>query len=117
MRSSFPRQPYVWADIHIPDSISGLEWVDISVRESGRPSVAVMSFSGGYDDTVNDAAAKLVSSGVTTVVSAGNNGVDAGDYSPGTVPSVLTIGSTGIDDLMSQYSNFGSILDIFAPGM
>ena len=116
MCPSFTGKGCVRINIHIPDSISGLDWVASAAKSSGRPSVASMSLGGGLITAVNDAAANLVSSGVTTVVAAGNDDSDAADYSPASTPSVITVGASNIDDTKADYSNFGSVVDIWAPG-
>jgi subtilisin family serine protease len=109
------RQGCVWAKC-VPDSISGIDWVAKAAGNSSRPSVASMSFGGGYLASINAAAANLVSSGVTTVVAAGNSDDDAAFYSPASTPSAITVGATDIDDTKAYYSNYGNVLDIWAPG-
>lgn len=94
-----------------------MNWVASAARNSGRPSVASMSLSGGFVASVNTAAAKLVSSGVTTVVAAGNNNANAAVYSPGSTPSVITVGASTIADNKASYSNYGAVLNIWAPGV
>jgi len=117
VRPSSTGQGCVRIDIHIPDSISGLDWVASAARSSGRPSVASMSLGGDFISSVNDAAANLVASGVTTVVAAGNDDNDAADYSPASTPSAITVGASTIADAKASFSNFGSVVDIWAPGM
>ena len=51
-----------------------------------------------------------------TQTSAGIHGVDANKTSPARVPGVLTVGVVGIDDAITDFSNYGSVVDIFAPG-
>ena len=101
---------------HVPDSISGMEWVADAAKSSGRPSVASMSLGGDFTASVNDAAAALVSSGVTTFAAAGNDNVDAAGYSPASTPSVITVGASTIEDAMASFSNYGAVVDIWAPG-
>ena len=93
-----------------------MNWVAKTAADSGRPSVASLSFGGSNMASVNSAAASLVSSGVTTVVSANNGDRDASNYSPASSPDAITVGATTIDDAKASYSNFGSVLDIWAPG-
>jgi len=94
-----------------------MEWVANATKISGRPSVATMSLSGGYTPSVDEAVAALVSSGVPTVVPAGNEGINATYYSPGSEPSATTVAASDIDDQIVWNSNKGSGVDIFAPGM
>ena len=49
-------------------------------------------------------------------VAAGNEGSDAGSVSPARVPSVVTVGATDITDTLAWFSNYGSVVDLFAPG-
>jgi cerevisin len=93
-----------------------MNWVANTAGSSGRPSVASMSLGGGYLASVNSAVANLVSSGVTTVVAANNGDVDASNCSPANSPYVITVGATTINDAKASFSNYGSVLDIWAPG-
>lgn len=93
-----------------------MNWVANAAHKSGRPSVVSLSLSGAFIASVNAAAANLVSSGVTTVVAAGNFIDDAAGYSPASTPSVITVGASTIDDAKADYSNYGAVLDIWAPG-
>lgn len=61
--------------------------------------------------------AAAYSAGITTVVAAGNNGVDARNYSPASAPEAITIGAISIDNTKPSWSNYGSVVDIFAPGV
>jgi subtilisin family serine protease len=93
--------------------ISGVDWV--TANHSG-PSVANMSLGGGYSAALNLAVANSVASGVVYAVSAGNDGQPACNYSPASEASAITVGSTGSADARSSFSNYGSCVDIFAPG-
>jgi len=94
-----------------------MDWVASAAKRSGRPSVASMSFGGDFSAALNNAAANLVSSGVTTVAAAGNDGIDAANFSPACTPSVIAVGATSITDAKADFSNFGAVIDIWAPGM
>jgi len=96
------------------DVISGINWV-ANNRGSG-PTVASMSLGGGASSAVDSAITNLVNSGVTTVVAAGNSNVDAINTSPARVGVAITVGASTIADAKASYSNFGSIVDIWAPG-
>ena len=94
-----------------------MEWVANAASKSPCPSVALVGLiNNGYLDFLNTAAERLVYSGVTTVVAAGNDNTDAGDYSPAGAPSVITVGGSTIDDARAAYSNYGPVVDIYAPG-
>merc|ERR1719245_1903080 len=64
-------------------------------------------------DTAVDAA---VAAGVVIVVAAGNSNSDACNFSPAFVPSAVTVGSTDSTDTRSYFSNYGTCVDIWAPG-
>ena len=93
--------------------IAGIDWVANSPL---RPAVANLSLGGGASAALDAAIAGAVSKGVNVVVAAGNNNVDACNYSPSRAPSVITVGATTSSDTRASYSNYGSCLDIFAPG-
>lgn len=97
--------------------IAGIDWVaqDWPTRVC-TAAVANMSLGGGYSASVNAAAAALVASGVFLGVAAGNSADDAQYYSPASEPSACTVGATDSTDSISYYSNYGSLVDIFAPG-
>jgi hypothetical protein len=116
VRSPFTREASFLVDIRVSTSISGIDWVATAAQNSGRPSVASISIAGTRLDSVDTAAANLVSSGVTTVACAGNNNADVAGYSPGDVTSVIAVGASDINDAKASYSNYGASLDIWAPG-
>jgi len=95
-------------------SFAALDWLATS---SVRPAVASMSLGGNGVvagmDTAVDAA---VGAGVTVVVAAGNSNSDACNFSPAFVPSAVTVGSTDSTDTRSYFSNYGTCVDIWAPG-
>lgn len=93
--------------------IQGIEWV--TANRTG-PSVANMSLGGGVSQAIDDAVNASIQSGVTYVVAAGNNNQNACNSSPARVPLAITVGATTKTDARSSFSNFGSCLDIFAPG-
>ena len=93
--------------------IAGIDWVASS---TARPAVANMSLGGGLSSSVNAAVAGAVNKGVTMVVAAGNSNANACNYSPSSEPSALTVGATTSGDVRASYSNYGSCVDIFAPG-
>jgi subtilisin family serine protease len=94
--------------------VSGVDWV--AGQTTMRPAVANMSLGSGFSSSVNTAVAGAVTAGVTMVVAAGNDNQNACNYSPASTPSAITVGSTTNTDARSSFSNFGSCVDIFAPG-
>lgn len=89
---------------------------DSATRDCPKGSVANMSLGGSTSAAVNSAAAALVDAGVFLAVAAGNESQDAENSSPASEPSVCTVGSTTASDGMSSFSNYGAVVDIFAPG-
>jgi len=93
--------------------ISGIDWVAASPL---RPAVANMSLGGGLSSALNAAVAGAVNKGVTMVVAAGNSNADACNYSPSSEASAITVAATDSNDVRASYSNYGTCVDIFAPG-
>lgn len=96
--------------------IRGLDWISAS-HTIGTPAVANMSMSAGASDALDAAVAATVSDGVNVVVAAGNNGKDACAASPARAAVAMTIGAIDASDARPAFSNFGSCLDMFAPGV
>jgi subtilisin family serine protease len=101
--------------------IAGIDWMvdsvmDGEVSNGTKPAVANMSLGGGKSTAMNSAVAGAVTNGVIMVVAAGNSSADACNYSPSSEPSAITVGATTSSDARSSYSNYGSCVDIFAPG-
>lgn len=93
--------------------VAGIDWV--TANHSG-PSVANMSLGGGASAALDRAVANSIASGVTYAVAAGNSSTNASSTSPARVAAAITVGATTSTDARASYSNFGSVLDIFAPG-
>ena len=95
--------------------IAGLDWV-AGQHVAGTLAVANMSLGGGASTSLDAAVNNLISRGVTVVVAAGNSSADACSYSPARVANAITVGATTSTDSRASYSNFGSCVDVFAPG-
>ncbi|WP_202976950.1 S8 family serine peptidase [Ornithinimicrobium flavum] len=93
--------------------IAGMDWV---ASNAVRPAVANMSLGGGASTSTDAAVDRMVASGVPVVVAAGNENQNACNVSPARAASAITVGSTTSSDARSSFSNFGSCLDVFAPG-
>jgi subtilisin family serine protease len=93
--------------------IAGIDWVTANHLS---PAAANMSLGGGYSQAVNDAVTGSIAAGVTYALAAGNSNRDACRYSPGSTPNALTIGATSETDHQAWYSNWGTCVDLYAPG-
>ncbi|WP_406295034.1 S8 family peptidase [Streptomyces sp. NBC_00624] len=93
--------------------VAGIDWV--TAHHEG-PSVANMSLGGGADPALDAAVQKAIASGVTFAVAAGNESADAGEGSPARVPEAITVASSTENDEQSSFSNYGPVVDIYAPG-
>ncbi|MCK5484053.1 MAG: S8 family peptidase, partial [Gemmatimonadetes bacterium] len=93
--------------------IDAIDWV---TEVHSGPSVANMSLSGGHFQAIDDAVTGSVNSGVVYAVAASNEAKDACTRSPASTDAALTVGSTNSLDGRSYFSNYGTCVDIFAPG-
>ena len=93
--------------------IAGVNWV---TANRIRPAVANMSLGGGISSSLDTAVNNSINSGVTYAIAAGNSNTNASNSSPARVSAAITVGSSTISDARSSFSNFGSVVDIFAPG-
>lgn len=104
--------------------ISGIQYVANEAQRHGRPSVANMSLGGAKLVTVNNAVAAAVDSGVTFAVAAGNENTNACTRSPASEPKAISVAATTVNgapggeekDSRASFSNYGTCVDIAAPG-
>lgn len=95
--------------------IAGLDWI-IANHTAGVPAVANMSLGGGASFALDTAVQNAINDGVVMAVAAGNSTADACTSSPARAVNAITVGATTSTDSRASYSNFGTCLDIFAPG-
>jgi serine protease len=93
--------------------IAGVDWV---TNNHVKPAVANMSLGGGASTALDDAVRNSITAGVTYAVAAGNSNANACNSSPARVGTALTVGSSTNADARSSFSNFGTCVDLFAPG-
>ncbi|MEV0678726.1 S8 family peptidase [Actinosynnema sp. NPDC050436] len=97
------------------DVAEALDWV-VAHHASG-PAVANMSLGGDAPDKViEDAVRRTIADGVVAVVAAGNESDDACRHSPSRVREALTAAASDWTDRRAYFSNYGSCVDLFAPG-
>lgn len=99
--------------------IAGIDWV---TANAVKPAVANMSLGGGVSQAIDDAVRRSAASGVFYALAAGNDGADACSHSParagaGTNNGIMTVGATDSADKEASFSNYGTCVDIWAPGV
>jgi subtilisin family serine protease len=94
--------------------VAGIDWV---AQNHSGPSVANMSLGGGADDALDAATRGAISAGVTFAIAAGNSSADANGFSPARVTEAITVAASDNADAQAYFSNFGSVVDIYAPGV
>jgi len=93
--------------------IAGVDWVR---QNFIAPAVANMSLGGGASTALDNAVNSLSNAGVAIAVAAGNSNANACNSSPARAVNAITTGSTTTTDARSSFSNFGTCVDLFAPG-
>ncbi len=93
--------------------IAGLDWI---LKNGKKPAVVNMSLGGGASTSLDSAVENLFNNGYVMVVAAGNSNTDACSSSPARVSKAITVAATDNTDTRASYSNYGSCVDIFAPG-
>jgi len=93
--------------------VAGMNWV---ANNAVKPAVANMSLGGGLNTTVNNAATNMVNRGITVAVAAGNSNANACNYSPASASGVLTVAASTNTDAKASFSNYGSCVELYAPG-
>ncbi|MEV0221659.1 S8 family serine peptidase [Streptomyces sp. NPDC050704] len=105
------------------DIIDAITWAS-GGTVSGVPAnanvakVINMSLGGGGACTsaTQTAINNAVSRGTTVVVAAGNSNANAANYSPASCGNVISVAALSRTGAKASYSNFGSVVDIAAPG-
>jgi hypothetical protein len=94
--------------------IAGVDWV---TGNHASPAVANMSLGGPAYAPLDTAVRNSIASGVTYAIAAGNSATDASSQSPARVGEALTVAASDISDVMANFSNGGTVVDLFAPGV
>ncbi|MEU9507177.1 S8 family peptidase [Micromonospora sp. NPDC048170] len=98
----------------VAEVIAGVNWV---AANAVKPAVATLAVNASASAALDNAVNTAVASGVTFVVSAGNDAANACHYSPARVPTAITVAATSQTDQRPAWSNTGTCLDLFAPGV
>ena len=98
--------------------LGGFNWAANDIISKGRQNAAAinMSLGGSYSASFNQAVDSASSSGVLSIIAAGNDGSNASNTSPASARSAVTVGALNSDWSIASYSNYGTVLDIFGPG-
>jgi subtilisin family serine protease len=96
--------------------IAGLDWI-AEHHADGTPAVANLSLGGWASASVDTAVQGVIDDGVTVVVAAGNSNANACNYSPARAANAITVAAVDRADVRASFSNWGSCVDIFAPGV
>ena len=99
--------------------IAGIDWVTANAI---KPAVANMSLGGGASQAIDDAVRRSAASGVFYALAAGNEGTNACTRSParagaGTTNGIMTVAATDSADREASFSNYGTCVDVWAPGV
>lgn len=99
--------------------IAGIEWATEDHFQRGGPAVANLSAGVVKEDGagLETAVKKAIAAGITFVTAAGNNSESACNQSPARVPAAITVGAVDSYDRLASFSNYGSCVDILAPGV
>ncbi|KAK7753099.1 hypothetical protein SLS62_005049 [Diatrype stigma] len=99
--------------------LAGIDAVanDLGTKDCPKGTVLNLSVGNPRNEGLNAAVAALVSKGVFVAVAAHNYGVDVYNYSPGSEPTACTVGASTPEDSVAEFSNWGALVDVFAPGV
>jgi len=107
--------------------VAGLDWVIANANPAYdpetnpdaipvRPSVVNVSIGSSASQAFDAAIQRVTDANITVVVAAANADRDACSVSPSRVLDAITVGAVMPDDTRASFSNYGSCLDLFAPG-
>jgi subtilisin family serine protease len=99
------------------DVIRGIDWVTGHVQANKWPAVANMSLGGSVSPALDQAVCNSIAAGVTYAIAAGNDNLNACNYSPSRVKQALTLGASDERDVSASFSNTGGCIDLYGPGV
>lgn len=98
------------------DVVAGLDWI-VEHHTAGTPAVVNLSVGGAASPAVDAALQTVINDGVTAVAAAGNSATDACGTSPARLSAAVTVAASDSADRQASFSNFGSCVDLYAPGV
>jgi subtilisin family serine protease len=98
------------------DIVAGLDWIYQVVQRSSGKYIINMSLRSLRSRAVDAAVMNLIKFGVPVIVAAGNDAFDACYFSPADVEAAITVAASNIADQFASFSNYGSCVDLIAPG-
>jgi subtilisin family serine protease len=99
------------------DVIRGVDWVTGHVQANRWPAAANMSLGGSAAPALDQAVCNSIAAGVTYAIAAGNDNLNACNYSPARVKQALTLGASDERDVSASFSNTGVCIDLYGPGV
>ena len=98
-------------------TLDGLSWIQ-QQHTTGQGSVVNMSLGGtGEQAAIEDLIGQMFTEGICFGISAGNSDADACNYTPARTPEAVTVAATDVEDVTASFTNYGSCVDIHAPGV
>jgi serine protease len=97
--------------------ISAVEWITNNAKTRNKKAIVNMSLGGPASTALDTAITNSIGTGVYYVVAAGNSNANACNYSPARVPQAITVAASSSNDNKASFSNYGSCVDVYAPGV
>jgi len=96
--------------------VAGIDWVTKNAAKTGK-NVINMSLGGSASAATDTAVINAVNAGITTVVAAGNSAANACNSSPARAAPAITVAASDVNDKSASFTNYGSCVDSYAPGV
>lgn len=106
-----------FGNCNVSATVSGINFVTNEHNSTGNRAVANISLRFPATQALDDAVRGSLNAGITYAIAAGNDNTNAAFFSPQRVGEALIVGASDINDAKASFSNFGSIVDLFAPGV